>query len=123
MYCDIDDVKTRKDLPQVILIDSREHNRYTGKVEKLYKKAGHIPGAKNFYSRNNFHQCFIKSKKNLFQQWDFVEAYDEIILYCGSGIAASVNALVLDELGYSSKLYLGSFSDWISYPHHQVEKN
>ena len=122
MYCDIEYVKTLKDLPNVALIDGREYERFTGKVEKLYKKAGHIPGAICQHYKKNFDKGFLKEKKKLSEMWSLSNRYKEIILYCGSGIAASVNYLVLDELGYSAKLYMGSFSDWISYHQNPVEK-
>jgi len=122
MYCNIEYVKARKNLPSVALIDGREYERFTGKVEKLYKKAGHIPGANSHHYRKNFNEGFLKDKKELSEMWKWLKRFEEIILYCGSGIAASVNYLVLDELGYSAKLYLGSFSDWISYYQNPVEK-
>ena len=122
MHCDIEYIKMRKDLPNVALIDSREYERFTGKVEKLYKKAGHIPGATSHHYRKNFNEGFLKDKKELSEMWKWLKRFEEIILYCGSAIAASVNYLVLDELGYSAKLYPGSFSDWISYYQNPVEK-
>ena len=53
---------------------------------------------------------------------DFEEIikYEEIIFYCGSGIAACVNCLALAEIGMQSKVYIGSFSDWISYEENLV---
>ncbi|MDU7968220.1 MAG: rhodanese-like domain-containing protein, partial [Paeniclostridium sordellii] len=46
----------------------------------------------------------------------------EVILYCGSCIEACINYVLLDELGYNSKVYIGSMSDWISYNDNIVEK-
>jgi thiosulfate/3-mercaptopyruvate sulfurtransferase len=122
MFCDIEYIRQRKDSSRVVLIDSRDNKRFTGKEEKLYKKVGHIPGAINFPCTNNFkEEGFIKEKSELSKLWSWIKPYQEIILYCGSGIAASVNFLVLDELGYSPVLYLGGFSDWISYEKNIVE--
>jgi len=122
MYCDIEYVKTKKDLPNITLIDGRKYERFTGKVEKLYKKAGHIPGAINHPCMENFNEGFLKEKKELSNMWNWLKRFEEIILYCGSGIAASANCLVLDELEYSPKVYMSSFSDWISYQNNLVEK-
>ena len=47
--------------------------------------------------------------------------YDEVIVYCGSGITACPNSLALSEAGIRHKLYAGSFSDWISYDENMVE--
>jgi thiosulfate/3-mercaptopyruvate sulfurtransferase len=123
MYCDIEYVKARKDLPNVVLIDGREYERYTGKVEKIYKKAGHIPNAVSYHDLKSFKKGFLKEKKELSNLWNWIKPDEEIILYCGSGIAASVNYLVLNELERSAKLYVGGFSDWISYDDNPVEKD
>src|SRR5690625_5853295 len=52
---DISDVKNKMRESTSILIDSRARDRYLGKVEPLYKKAGHIPGAKNYFWKDVFH--------------------------------------------------------------------
>lgn len=123
MVCEIEHVKFKKDLSHVVLIDGREEIRYTGEKENLYKKAGHIPGAVNFPGSKNFQKNgLLKEKKEISRMWNWLKPYQEIILYCGSGIAASVNFLVLDELGYSPKLYIGGFSDWISYSENEIAR-
>jgi len=122
IFCDIDYVKKKKDLKEVVLIDGRINDRFTGKIENLYKKAGHIPGAVNFDCRKNINNGYLLPKKRLSKLWDWLKPYSEIINYCGSGIAASVNFLVLDEIGYSSRLYIGGFSDWISNEYNPVDQ-
>ena len=47
--------------------------------------------------------------------------YEEVIVYCGSGITASPVSLALTEVGIDHKLYAGSFSDWISYKENKVD--
>jgi len=122
IICDIEYIKQNKDISDVLLIDSRENIRFTGQKEALYKKAGHIPGAVNFPCSKNFkNNGLLKKKDSLRKLWSWIKPYREIILYCGSGIAASVNFLVLDELGYYPKIYPGGFSDWISYENNIVE--
>ena len=46
---DMDEVKEKLSNQSAILIDSRAKDRYLGKVEPMYSKAGHIPGAKNYF--------------------------------------------------------------------------
>ncbi len=48
--------------------------------------------------------------------------YDDIIVYCGSGITGSVNYLFMEEAGLKPKLYSGSYSDWVSYDDNPVNK-
>ncbi|MCY9142005.1 sulfurtransferase, partial [Peribacillus frigoritolerans] len=46
----------------------------------------------------------------------------EIIVYCGSGVTASPNYIALKEAGFKDvKIYIGSFSDWISYDDNPIE--
>ena len=53
--------------------------------------------------------------------YDKLNKYDEVIVYCGSGITACPNSLALSEIGIEHKVYPGSFSDWISYDDNQVD--
>ncbi len=39
---------------------------------------------------------------------------DGDILYCGSGVTSCVNFLAMEYIGIRPKLYVGSYSDWIS---------
>ena len=48
LLVDISDVKNRKDLPKVTLVDSRDRDRYLGVREPIDKIAGHIEGALNY---------------------------------------------------------------------------
>jgi thiosulfate/3-mercaptopyruvate sulfurtransferase len=63
--------------------------------------AGHIPGARNFP----------------YTQWsdvpnDLLATEDDVVVYCGSGITASVDVLALERGGVRAKLYPGSWSEW-----------
>ena len=49
------------------------------------------------------------------QLQEIVSPEDDVIVYCGSGVTASPLFAALKELDYPNvKLYVGSFSDWIS---------
>jgi thiosulfate/3-mercaptopyruvate sulfurtransferase len=123
MVVDIETVKARKDLPEVVLIDSRENERYLGIREPIDPVAGHIPGAVNYpWQEVTDAQGKVKSSAEQKQRWQENKGKippidgEEIIVYCGSGVTACVNLLSLEMAGIkTAKLYAGSWSDWCSY--------
>jgi thiosulfate/3-mercaptopyruvate sulfurtransferase len=117
MMVDFTTVKTRKDLPGVILVDSRECDRYLGIKEPIDKIAGHIPGAVNYPWQDVTNaNGYLLPQERQQQRWQEIKDSNEILVYCGSGVTACVNLLSLELAGISNtKLYAGSWSDWISY--------
>jgi thiosulfate/3-mercaptopyruvate sulfurtransferase len=113
----IDAVKARKDLPEVVLVDSRESDRYLGKHEPIDPIAGHIPGAINYpWQDVTDAQGYLHSLAEQKQRWLDVEQKAEVLVYCGSGVTACVNLFSLELAGiHTGKLYAGSWSDWCSY--------
>ncbi|WP_145332326.1 sulfurtransferase [Paenibacillus xylanexedens] len=117
MLASVEDAQHASTSGSAVLIDSRDARRYAGLEEPIDAKAGHIPGAVNY---------FWKDVLNADGRWSGVEALEErfvklgkedaIIVYCGSGVSACPNVIALEEAGYLNvKLYSGSWSDWISY--------
>ncbi len=114
---DIETVKACKDLPSVVLVDSRDSDRYRGEREPIDPIAGHIPGAVNSpWKEVSDDQGFLLSAAAQQQLWADYKQADQIIVYCGSGVTACVNlfSLELAEIR-NAKLYPGSWSDWCSY--------
>ncbi|WP_346780530.1 sulfurtransferase [Paenibacillus sp. PastF-1] len=103
--------------PLPILIDSRAGDRFQGQNETMDKKAGHIPGALNYFWKNTQNaDGSYKSADELQEHFTGLEKDREIIVYCGSGVTACPNVLALEKAGYKKvRLYAGSWSDWISY--------
>lgn len=120
----VDGVKKKLQEASAILIDSRSKERYLGKEEPLYTKAGHIPGAKNFFWKDVFNENGLwKSEASLKEHFSALPKDEEIIVSCGSGVSACPNYIGLKMAGFHNvKLYPGSFSDWISYEDHEVSK-
>lgn len=118
-------VKERLNNDKVAIIDSREYKRYIGEFEPVDIKAGHIPGAMNYFWMNILDnerkEVVIKTLNDLNEMFKELRAYDEVIVYCGSGITACPNSLALDEVNIKHKVYCGSFSDWISYKNNKIE--
>lgn len=114
---DIHQVKARKELPNVTLVDSRESDRYRGEREPIDPIAGHIPGAVNYpWQDVTTDTGILRAIAEQQQRWATLSANDEVIVYCGSGVTACVNLLSLELAGMTTgKLYAGSWSDWCSY--------
>lgn len=114
---DREGVEARRDIPGVVLVDSREGDRYRGEREPIDPIAGHIPGAVNYPWQDVTNaQGYIRSPLEQHQRWTNLEQAPEIVVYCGSGVTACVNLLSLELAGITTgKLYPGSWSDWCSY--------
>jgi thiosulfate/3-mercaptopyruvate sulfurtransferase len=116
MVVDWETVKNCKDLPEVVLVDSRESDRYRGEREPIDKIAGHIPGAINLpWLEVTDTKGSLLPQSEQRRRWQHIAAAKEIVVYCGSGVTACVNLLSLELAGITgAKLYVGSWSDWIS---------
>ncbi|MGF1515823.1 MAG: sulfurtransferase [Elainellaceae cyanobacterium] len=110
-------VESRQNLENTVLVDSRSGDRYRGEREPIDPVAGHIPGAVNrFWREVTDEQGCGRSPDEQRQRWQDLEAAEEIVVYCGSGVTACVNLLSLELAGLGpGKLYAGSWSDWCSY--------
>lgn len=113
---DIETVRQRKDLPGVVVVDSRSPERFRGEVEPIDPIAGSIPGAVNsFWQEITTDSGQLKSSAALSAHWAGLNPNDEIIVYCGSGVTACVNLFALVMAGHPMhKLYPGGWSDWCS---------
>lgn len=121
MIADINDVKKIIMNDAHVLIDSRTPDRYRGENEPVDKIAGHIPGAINMpwtelseFYRDDIDETEIK------EHYKDIKDYDKVAVYCGSGVTATVNILFMEEVGLLPQLYVGSYSDWISYPDNEI---
>ena len=103
------------------LIDARAGERFRGEVEPLDRAAGHIPGARNrFFKDNLAPDGRFKSAAALRAEWLPLLAShpaSEVVQQCGSGVTACHNLLALAhaDLG-DSQLYPGSWSEWSADP-------
>ncbi|HID0816959.1 sulfurtransferase [Clostridium botulinum] len=108
----------KKDL---ILVDSRTNIRYKGIEEPIDKKAGHIPGAKNVYWKDMLKEDGTVDENKARENFLSLKNYSNIAVYCGSGIDATFNFLLLDEVGIKARVYAGSWSDWITYKDNPID--
>lgn len=113
---DVEAVKAQKDASDVVLIDSREAERYRGEREPIDPIAGHIPGAINYpWQEVTDSQGYALPPLQQQQRWQDLPSTKNLVVYCGSGVTACVNLLSLEMAGRTAKLYPGSWSDWCSY--------
>lgn len=115
------DVLRALDGGEQLIIDARPERRFSGEFEPLDPVAGHIPGSINWpfdenldmdgtylppeALRENF-QALLKGRP----AW-------QVIHSCGSGVTACHNLLAMEIAGLpGSRLYPGSWSEWIRDP-------
>lgn len=108
-----------------LLLDARAPERFRGEVEPIDPVAGHIPLAVNYPLTYNIDNGRFKTATELNMQLTIVlqqHDADKIIHYCGSGVSACHNILAMEHAGlHGSKLYPGSWSEWILDPARSVE--
>lgn len=105
--------------PAAVVIDARDATRYRGEVEPVDTRPGHIPGAVNLPVAGNLGpDGQLLATPALTARYAAVGALDaaEVIAYCGSGVTACHDLLVLEALGVAGRLYPGSWSAWSADP-------
>ena len=108
-----------------LLLDARAPDRYAGSVEPIDTVAGHVPYAVNAPFKTNLDDdgCFLESSKlrEKFERVIGERSPASVVHMCGSGVTACHNILAMEIAGLSgSKLYAGSWSEWIRDPNRPV---
>ncbi len=116
-----DEILRRLSSPDQLLIDARPERRFTGEYEPLDPVAGHIPGAINWPFEENldFDGTFLapEALRENYQALLQGRAPHQVIHVCGSGVTACHNVLAMEIAGLpGSRLYPGSWSEWITDP-------
>jgi thiosulfate/3-mercaptopyruvate sulfurtransferase len=116
----MDDVEDQR-----LIVDSRLPERFRGEFEPIDPVAGHIPGAVNFFYKNNFDEHGrLLSPSVIREQFETVLGEvppAEAVFYCGSGVTACNNLLALAYVGLGDgKHYVGSWSEWCRNPGNQI---
>ncbi len=111
----------------VCLIDARTPERYRGEQEPIDPVAGHIPGALNraFQLNLDSNALFLPPEqlRAQFKRLIGTCAPEQVVHYCGSGVTACHNVLAMEYAGLEgSKLYAGSWSEWIRNKNRTVAK-
>ncbi|HWQ37514.1 MAG TPA: sulfurtransferase [Burkholderiales bacterium] len=111
--------------PDMVLIDARSNDRYHGKNETIDPVAGHIPGARNRFFKDNLDsEGLFKPAARLREELLAVIGTarpGQVVHQCGSGVSACHNLLAMEVAGlHGSRLYPGSWSEWIADPSRPV---
>lgn len=111
-----------------LVIDARSPERYRGESESIDKVAGHIPSAVNRFFKQNLN-ADLTLRPSADVRREFVTLLgpwrpEQVVHHCGSGVTACVNVLAMEHAGLSgSKLYVGSWSEWIADPARPVARS
>lgn len=113
--------------PTCALIDARAGERYRGEIEPMDPVAGHIPGALNrFYKANLNADLTFRPAAEIRREFEALiggRASARVGHQCGSGITACANIFAMEYAGLTgSKLYAGSWSEWVADPSRPVAK-
>jgi thiosulfate/3-mercaptopyruvate sulfurtransferase len=105
--------------PACAILDARAPERFRGEVEMIDPVAGHIPGALNrFYKSNLQADLTFRPAAELKKEFSALlggRSPQNVVHQCGSGITACANLFAMEYAGLSgSKLYPGSWSEWIA---------
>ena len=102
--------------PANVVVDARNRERFRGEHEPIDPRAGHIPGARSLPCREH-----LDATGRLLPVDDLrrrlaavgIGAGTPVVSYCGSGVNACHNLLVMEHAGLGAgRLYPGSFSQW-----------
>jgi thiosulfate/3-mercaptopyruvate sulfurtransferase len=126
MLVTVEDVARRRDDRRMVLVDARAAERFEGRSETIDKVAGHIPGARNRFFRDNLGadgtMLDASALRDGFTQLLGGRPPADAVMYCGSGVTACHNLLAMAHAGLEgSPLYVGSWSEWSSDPSRPVE--
>ncbi|MBJ7472455.1 MAG: sulfurtransferase [Solirubrobacteraceae bacterium] len=101
--------------PHNVVLDARPRERFDGGADALDPRAGHIPGARSLPCRDHLQDGKLLPVDELLAAAHAagVERGSAVVSYCGSGVTACHNLLVLEHLGLGSgRLYPGSWSQY-----------
>ncbi|MGB9673688.1 MAG: sulfurtransferase [Anaerolineales bacterium] len=127
IYASMADTKAALLYPSWQVVDSRTADRYRGENETIDPIAGRIPGALNLpYLENCLPDGRFKPKEEIRSQFKRVlgdTPASKTIFYCGSGLTSALNVLAMVYAGLgNARLYVGSWSEWITDPNNPIDR-
>ena len=109
------------------VFDARSADRYRGENETIDPVAGHIPGAVSApYAGNLNPDGTFRPAARLRERYERLLGKvpsERTAFYCGSGVTSIHDILAMRHAGLGEgRLYVGSWSEWITDPRRPVEK-
>lgn len=107
--------------PGNAVIDARQGERYLGEApDPIDPRPGHIPGARSLPTREHLgpdgRLLAVEELRRRFAEAG-VDGTRPVVSYCGSGVTACHNLIVLEHAGLGpGRLYAGSWSQWSNDP-------
>lgn len=122
-----EEIEARLGDPSLRLFDARAADRFRGENETLDPVGGHIPGARSAPYADNLdaegRMLPPEALRTRFEQLLGDTPVEETIFYCGSGVSVAHDVLALEHAGIGlPRVYVGSWSDWISSGRRPVEQ-
>lgn len=120
-----DDVLHASRSGEQLILDARPERRFSGEDEPLDPVAGHVPGAINYPFDENLDMdgTFLPpdALRENYQALLKGRPASQVIHMCGSGVTTCHNILAMEIAGLpGSRLYPGSWSEWITDPSRPV---
>ena len=121
MIVSADSIREQLDSGKEPVLDARAPERFSGEVEPLDTRAGHIPGSLNRPFTDNLDvNGHFRSAQELRSEFEALlgnTSAEKVIHSCGSGVTACHNLFAMELAGLGgSRLYPGSWSHWIRDP-------
>lgn len=113
----IDQVATAIDSANTVLVNVQNEAAFTGSLQ-VYERAGHIPTSKHLFFGDVIDIDSGRYKttdevRPLFEKLGLLNPDKKPVIYCGSGIAATIVALQLARAGREDvAVYDGSMTEW-----------
>ena len=102
--------------PANVVIDARQRERFLGGHDPIDPRSGHIPGARSLPTREHLTEDFrLRPLPEIRERFAAagIDGAAPVVSYCGSGVTACHNLLVLEHTGLGTgRLYPGSWSQW-----------
>ena len=122
-----EEIEARLHSPDLHLFDARAADRFRGENETIDPVGGHIPGAVSApYVENLGPDGLMLPPEQLAARFAALLGdvpAEEAIFYCGSGVSAAHDVLAAQHAGLPMpRLYVGSWSDWISDGRRPIER-